>query len=121
MVSQVEEKSAADCAKVANARVAGMGQDLRLDIGSRYTTALLVFFIAHLFFGVGSVRVLLAAQLTWGYQLPSNILLCKVGTANWLAFIAFSWGTVMLGQVWTSCAIGLAPANRSCRYLHVPS
>lgn len=40
--------------KVANARVAGMGEDLRLDIGSRYTTALLVFFIARFFFGVGS-------------------------------------------------------------------
>jgi hypothetical protein len=29
-----------------------MEQDLRLDVGSRYTTALLVFFIAHIFFGV---------------------------------------------------------------------
>lgn len=38
--------------KVANARVAGMEEDLGLDVGSRYTTALLVFFIAHIFFGV---------------------------------------------------------------------
>jgi hypothetical protein len=30
-----------------------MEEDLRLDVGSRYTTALLVFFIAHIFFGVG--------------------------------------------------------------------
>jgi len=29
-----------------------MENDLRLDVGSRYTTALLVFFIAHIFFGV---------------------------------------------------------------------
>lgn len=47
------KKGWAERAQVANARVAGMGEDLRLDIGSRYTTALLVFFIAHLFFGVG--------------------------------------------------------------------
>jgi hypothetical protein len=31
-----------------------MEQDLRLDVGSRYTTALLVFFIAHIFFGVST-------------------------------------------------------------------
>jgi hypothetical protein len=42
----------AEYSKVANARVAGMEEDLRLDVGSRYTTALLVFFIAHIFFGV---------------------------------------------------------------------
>ncbi|ODH38519.1 hypothetical protein ACO22_02282 [Paracoccidioides brasiliensis] len=31
-------------------------------------------------------------------HLPSNIVLRKVGSANWLAFIAFAWGTVMLEQ-----------------------
>lgn len=38
--------------KIANARVAGMDEDLRLDVGSRYTTILLVFFITRFFFGV---------------------------------------------------------------------
>ena len=32
------------------------------------------------------------------FELPSNIVLRKVGTANWLGFLAFAWGTVMLGQ-----------------------
>jgi hypothetical protein len=32
------------------------------------------------------------------FELPSNIVLRKVATADWLSFIAFSWGTVMLGQ-----------------------
>ena len=31
-----------------------MGEDLRLDIGSRYTIILLVFFITRLFFGVSN-------------------------------------------------------------------
>jgi hypothetical protein len=26
-------------------------------------------------------------------------VLRRVGAANWLGFIAFAWGTVMLGQV----------------------
>lgn len=34
------------------------------------------------------------------FELPSNIVLRKVGVANWLAFIAFAWGTVMMGQAW---------------------
>ena len=41
---------------------------------------------------VEAVRV-----LNWP-KLPSNLALRRVGTANWLSFIAFSWGTVMLGQ-----------------------
>lgn len=52
MASHEEESVALTSPKVANARVAGMEEDLRLDVGSRYTTALLVFFIAHIFFGV---------------------------------------------------------------------
>ena len=40
-----------------------MGEDLRLDIGSRYNTALLAFFIPHLFFGVGSDPVLAVLQV----------------------------------------------------------
>lgn len=58
-----------------------MDQDLQLHIGSRYTIALVVFFIPYFFF-----------------ELPSNIVLRRVGSANWLSFISFSWGVVMLGQ-----------------------
>ena len=49
----MKEKIRLNVEKVANARVAGMEEDLHLDIGLRYNTALLVFFIAHIFFGVG--------------------------------------------------------------------
>lgn len=58
-----------------------MGVDLALDVGERYTTALVMFFPTYCLF-----------------ELPSNIVLRKVGSANWLAFIALSWGAVMIGQ-----------------------
>lgn len=58
-----------------------MGADLGLQIGNRYTIVLVVFFPTY-------------ALL----ELPSNIILRKVGSANWLAFIALSWGAVMIGQ-----------------------
>ncbi|EEH20912.2 hypothetical protein PABG_03143 [Paracoccidioides brasiliensis Pb03] len=70
-----------DRVNISNARVAGMNAELKLHVGSRYNIALLVFFIPYFIF-----------------ELPSNIVLRKVGSANWLAFIAFAWGTVMLGQ-----------------------
>jgi hypothetical protein len=59
-----------------------MDEDLELYIGARYTIALVVFFPPYMLF-----------------ELPSNIVLRKVGSANWLSFIAFAWGCVMLGQV----------------------
>lgn len=71
-----------DRVNISNARISGMEEDLRLDIGNRYTIALVVFFPPYFFF-----------------ELPSNIVLRKVGSANWLASIALAWGVVMIGQV----------------------
>ncbi|KAK2797122.1 hypothetical protein FQN50_009313 [Emmonsiellopsis sp. PD_5] len=71
-----------DRVNISNARVAGMDKELGLSIGSRYTIALVVFFIPYFIF-----------------ELPSNIVLRKVGSANWLAFVAFGWGSFMLGQI----------------------
>lgn len=47
------------------------------------------------------------------FELPSNIVLRKVGTANWLGFLAFAWGTVMLGQGFVPNYSALA----ACRFL----
>jgi hypothetical protein len=43
--------------------------------------ALLMFFITYFIF-----------------EIPSNIVLRKVGAANWLSFLCFSWGVVILGE-----------------------
>ncbi|KAF1836511.1 phthalate transporter-like protein [Decorospora gaudefroyi] len=81
-----------DRTNISNARVAGMGEDLRLDIGDRYTIVLCLFFPTYFLL-----------------ELPSNIVLRKIGSANWLSFIALSWGAVMIGQgfckSWVSLAI----------------
>ncbi|KAI8930801.1 hypothetical protein NX059_011824 [Plenodomus lindquistii] len=70
-----------DRTNISNARVAGMGRDLSLQIGDRYTIVLVLFFPTYFLL-----------------ELPSNMVLRKVGSANWLAFIALSWGGVMIGQ-----------------------
>ena len=60
-----------------------MDAALGLSIGDRYTLVLIMFFPPYM-----------------AFELPSNIVLRKVGVGNWLAFIAFAWGTVMMGQSW---------------------
>ncbi|KAF1948631.1 phthalate transporter-like protein [Byssothecium circinans] len=80
-----------DRTNISNARVAGMGTDLALHIGNRYTIVLVVFFPSY-------------ALL----ELPSNMVLRRVGSANWLAFIALSWGVVMIGQGFVKSWVSLA-------------
>jgi MFS family permease len=58
-----------------------MGKDLALDKGNRYTIVLVLFFPTYAIL-----------------ELPSNIILRRIGSANWLSFIALSWGAVMIGQ-----------------------
>ena len=72
-----------DRVNISAARISGMADDIGLDIGNRYTIALVVFFPPYFCF-----------------ELPSNIVLRRVGSANWLSFIAFSWGCTMIGQVY---------------------
>ncbi|KAA8895790.1 major facilitator superfamily domain-containing protein [Sphaerosporella brunnea] len=70
-----------DRTNLSNANVAGMNKDLGLNIGNRYSIALLVFFIPYMLF-----------------ELPSNLVLRRVGAAKWLGTIAFCWGVVMIGM-----------------------
>ncbi|KIW01781.1 uncharacterized protein PV09_06953 [Verruconis gallopava] len=85
-----------DRVNISAARISGMDQALGLSIGDRYTIALVLFFPGYMIF-----------------ELPSNIVLRKVGAANWLAFIALAWGTVMLGQGFVKDYRALA----ACRFL----
>ncbi|KAI8307985.1 hypothetical protein K4K61_003075 [Colletotrichum sp. SAR11_59] len=70
-----------DRVNLSNARVAGMNQDLRFDIGNRYSIALLVFFITYFLF-----------------ELPTTLALRPVGPKILLNGLVFSWGIVMLGM-----------------------
>jgi MFS family permease len=52
-----------------------------LSIGSRYSIVSLVFFIPYIVF-----------------ELPSNILIRKIGTRYWLASIGVAWGIIQIGM-----------------------
>lgn len=66
---------------MSNARIAGMDVELDLTVGDRYSIALLVFFVPYFLF-----------------ELPSNIVLRRVGAAYWLGGICVAWGVVMIGM-----------------------
>lgn len=70
-----------DRVNLSNARVAGMNEDLRFDIGDRYSIALLVFFITYFLF-----------------ELPTTLVLRPIGPKMLLNGLVLSWGTVMLGM-----------------------
>jgi len=72
--------SAIDRINISAARIAGMDIELGFHEGDRYSVALLMFFITYFLF-----------------EIPSNIVLRKVGAANWLSFLCFAWGIVILG------------------------
>ncbi|KXN87484.1 hypothetical protein AN958_08789, partial [Leucoagaricus sp. SymC.cos] len=63
------------------ARIAGMDHDLKLSVGSRYSTISFVYFIPYTIL-----------------QFPSNIILRNLGVSNWLTFCVVSWGAVQLAM-----------------------
>ncbi|KAJ7174164.1 major facilitator superfamily domain-containing protein [Mycena crocata] len=81
-----------DRTNISVARVAGMATELQLTVGERYSIISLLFFIPYVIF-----------------QLPSNILLRKIGTRNHLSAIVVLWGSVMLGmgfiKTWEQLAV----------------
>jgi MFS family permease len=62
------------------ARIAGMEQDLGIEKGDRYSIALLIFFIPYFIL-----------------EIPSNLIIRRVGAARWLAFLSFAWGISIMG------------------------
>ena len=70
-----------DRTNVSAAYIAGLAEDLDLAVGSRYSIALLVFFIGYALF-----------------ELPSNYVIRRIGARYWLSFLITAWGTFV--SVW---------------------
>ncbi|KAF2750122.1 MFS general substrate transporter [Sporormia fimetaria CBS 119925] len=70
-----------DRTNISSAYIAGLAVDLRLDIGARYSIALLIFFLPYALF-----------------ELPSQVVLKKVGARFWLGFLITAWGACVLGM-----------------------
>lgn len=72
-----------DRSNIGNARQAGLFRDLRLT-DNKYSTALALFYVTYIF-----------------SELPSNMMLRKLGAKFWLPFLVFCWGiiTICLGFV----------------------
>ncbi|KAF7362252.1 MFS domain-containing protein [Mycena venus] len=70
-----------DRTNISIARVVGLDEDLGLSIGSRFSIVVGIYFVPYTLF-----------------QLPSNLLLRKVGPRKLLSFCVISWGTAQLGM-----------------------
>ncbi|KAI0888064.1 MFS general substrate transporter [Annulohypoxylon maeteangense] len=69
-----------DRSNISVARISGLDEDVGLAVGDRASIALLVFFIGYMLF-----------------ELPSNMIIHRVGAANWISLIVFAWGLVSMG------------------------
>ncbi|ETN36190.1 uncharacterized protein HMPREF1541_08467 [Cyphellophora europaea CBS 101466] len=76
--------SLVDRGNMSFALVAGMMEDLSLNVGDRYSILVLVFFAFYVVF-----------------ELPSNLVLPKAGPRNWLSFLGLSFGVVTIGMGFT--------------------
>ncbi|TFK73949.1 MFS general substrate transporter [Pluteus cervinus] len=65
------------------ARIAGMGADLGLDLGQRYSIASFIYFIPYILL-----------------QLPGNVILKILGARTWLTICVVGWGATQLGMGW---------------------
>ncbi|EXJ63060.1 hypothetical protein A1O7_03505 [Cladophialophora yegresii CBS 114405] len=70
-----------DRTNISAAYIAGMAVDLELTVGARYSIALLVFFIGYAIF-----------------ELPSNLVIRRLGAQMWLGFLITAWGACVLGM-----------------------
>lgn len=80
-----------DRSNISVARISGLDDDVGLAQENRASIALLVFFLGYMLF-----------------ELPSNMIIHRVGAANWIAFIVFSWGLVTIGVGFLNNWVALA-------------
>ncbi|KAJ9608798.1 hypothetical protein H2200_006569 [Cladophialophora chaetospira] len=81
MLCTIYAFSLLDRANISAAFIAGLDEDVGLAQGSRYSVALLVFFIGYALF-----------------ELPSNYVIRRIGARWWLSFLAVGFGAVVLGM-----------------------
>ncbi|KAF1984844.1 pantothenate transporter [Aulographum hederae CBS 113979] len=81
MLCTVFGLSLLDRTNISAAYIAGAGRDLGLTAGTRYSVALLVFFIGYGLF-----------------EIPSNLVIRRLGARWWLSFLIISWGACVLGM-----------------------
>ncbi|KAF5592655.1 major facilitator superfamily transporter [Fusarium subglutinans] len=70
-----------DRTNVSVAYIAGMSEDLDLAVGSRYSIALLPFFIPYMM-----------------CEIPSNMIIRRIGTRWWLTALILYWGVCILAM-----------------------
>lgn len=70
-----------DRSNISAAYIAGLGEDLDLETGARYSVALLVFFIPYALF-----------------ELPSNMIIRRLGARWWMSFLITAWGCMVLAM-----------------------
>ncbi|KAF9916486.1 hypothetical protein BX616_003627 [Lobosporangium transversale] len=82
-----------DRVNIGNAKVAGLEDDVALT-PSEYNWALSIFFIGYVLF-----------------EIPSNILLKKMGPRKWITIVMIAWGTIMMAMAAVTNAAGLLAAR----------
>ncbi|PGH23922.1 hypothetical protein AJ80_01984 [Polytolypa hystricis UAMH7299] len=70
-----------DRGNLSFAYIAGLAEDLELTTGSRYSIALLVFFIGYAVF-----------------EFPSNYAIRRIGARVWLSLLVIVWGALVLAM-----------------------
>ncbi|OGM50571.1 MFS transporter, partial [Aspergillus bombycis] len=70
-----------DRVNISNAAILGLQEDLNIETGTKYNTALTIFFVPYIIF-----------------EIPSNILMKKLKPHLWLSLCMFGFGLVMICQ-----------------------
>ncbi|KAI9238217.1 MAG: major facilitator superfamily domain-containing protein [Podila humilis] len=82
-----------DRSNIGNARIAGLEQDLNLT-GTEFNMTLTIFFFGYIFF-----------------EVPSNIMLKKVGPKLWITVIMVVWSAIMMATAAVKDYAGLLSAR----------
>lgn len=84
--------SLVDRTNISVARISGMDEDLSLETGERVSIVTSTFFIGYILFNI-----------------PSNIVIRRIGAARFLGIITVAWGIVTIGigfvNSWVAAAV----------------